>query len=58
VQVGLNGFVKNTLSQSVHSDLPLQRVAMGREPRIDRWFESDEDIFFIRKAMKLESSSN
>jgi len=42
------------LPQAVHADLPYtaeQLVAMGRYPHIDRWFESEEDHIFIRKAM-------
>ncbi len=43
------------LPQAVHADLPYtaeQLVAMGRYPHTDRWFESDEDHRFIRKAME------
>ncbi|NYF80054.1 ABC transporter ATP-binding protein [Granulicella arctica] len=43
------------LPQTVHADLPYmaeQLVAMGRYPHTDRWFESDEDHMFIRKAME------
>jgi len=43
------------LPQAVHADLPYnaeQLVAMGRYPHTDRWFESEEDHTFIRRAME------